>query len=180
MWALIEESVVPVASKNTKRGEIPDARVIPAFKVNGPLVPVQEAAAVGAGVPVGALVAALTDTVVDCTVVPPKPVQVRVYLVVAVSAVVALVPLIVCVPLQPPEAVHDVALVAFQVSIAVLPEFICAGVAAMVTVGLGAVAPLELPAGGVPAGGVPAGGVPAGGVPAGGVAATAESPDPVT
>lgn len=35
---LIDVSVVPVASKNTKRGEIPDIRTVLTFNVSGPLV----------------------------------------------------------------------------------------------------------------------------------------------
>jgi hypothetical protein len=65
MCAPIEESVVPVASKNTRNGEIPDTRTALAFNANDPLVPVQLAPALGS----------LTVTVVDCCVLPPGPVQ---------------------------------------------------------------------------------------------------------
>ena len=71
--ALTDVSVVPVASKNTVRGEIPEERGMLARRVKAPLLPVQLAAA---GV-AGALVGVLTATVVDSWVVPPGPVQER-------------------------------------------------------------------------------------------------------
>jgi hypothetical protein len=82
---------------------------------------------------------AVVVTVADCAAVPPPPVQVRVYLVVAVSAGVALVPVIGCVPLQPPEAVHEVAFVELQLSVAVFPLTIVAGLAVRVIDGAGLV-----------------------------------------
>lgn len=42
VFAVKDESVVPVASKNTNNGEIPEERVIFALSVNGPLVAEQE------------------------------------------------------------------------------------------------------------------------------------------
>ena len=69
--ALIDESVVPVASKNTKKGEMPVSRTALAFSVNEPLV------AEHAG-PLGGLTAAMIATVTDCWVLPPVPVQLRV------------------------------------------------------------------------------------------------------
>jgi hypothetical protein len=48
------------------------------------------------------------------------------------------VPLAVFVPLQPPEAVHDVALVELQVSVDVPPLAIVVGLAVSVAVGTGA------------------------------------------
>jgi hypothetical protein len=50
-----------------------------------------------------------TDTVTDCVADPPVPVQVRVYLVVAVTAAVLADPLTPSVPAQPPEALQAVA-----------------------------------------------------------------------
>ena len=67
--ALIEESVVPVASKNTSSGEIPVSRTVLTLSVSGPLEPVQAA---GGGAP------ELTVTVADWVVVPPDPVQLSV------------------------------------------------------------------------------------------------------
>ena len=64
---------------------------------------------VGAGTTVTVAVATL--------LVPPVPVQVKEYDVVAVRAPVLCVPLVALLPPQPPEAVHDVALVELQVSV---------------------------------------------------------------
>jgi hypothetical protein len=49
------------------------------------------------------------------------------------------VPLVVLLPLQPPEAVHDVALVVLQVSVDELPLVIEAGAAVSTTAGDGGV-----------------------------------------
>jgi hypothetical protein len=68
---LIEVSVVPVASKNTKKGEIPVSRTALALSVSEPLVPVQDKP-VGTG---GGGEAALTATVADWVTLPPVPVQ---------------------------------------------------------------------------------------------------------
>ena len=67
---LIELSVVPVASKNTKNGETPVSRTALALRVSEPLVPVQDK-------PVGGGVLAVTVTVADWLALPPVPVQVR-------------------------------------------------------------------------------------------------------
>ena len=58
---------------------------------------------------------------------------------VAVSAPVETLPLVALVPLQPPDAVHEVALVVLQVSVEVPPLAILARFAASVTVGSGGV-----------------------------------------
>jgi hypothetical protein len=63
--------------------------------------------------------AADTETVADCDADPPVPVHASVYLVVADNAEVLLEPLIGSDPLQPPDAVQAVALLADQVSAAV-------------------------------------------------------------
>ncbi|MBS0375268.1 MAG: hypothetical protein JSR73_11860 [Proteobacteria bacterium] len=73
-----------------------------------------ESAAVGAG-------GAPTVTMTDCCALPPAPEQLRVYVVVVVSVPVDIEPLVVCVPVQPPEAVQLVALVELHVSIDVAP-----------------------------------------------------------
>jgi hypothetical protein len=57
--------------------------------------------------------------------------------VLAVSAPVLWVPLVACVPLQPPEAVHAVAFIELQVSVDVAPTAMLAGEAVRVTVGNG-------------------------------------------
>ena len=68
---LIAESVVPVASKNTRKGDMPVSRTAATLRVRGPLVPVHDRA-------VGALTGALTVTVADCVALPPVPVHVSV------------------------------------------------------------------------------------------------------
>ena len=47
----------------------------------------------------------------------------------------AKVPLVALVPLHPPEAVHEVALVEDQVTVEILPDVKLAGLAEIVTVG---------------------------------------------
>ena len=64
---LIEESVVPVASKNINNGEIPEPRTALALSVRGPL-PAEQAT------PLEPLIV----TVVDCVALPPGPVQLSV------------------------------------------------------------------------------------------------------
>jgi hypothetical protein len=59
--------------------------------------------------------------------------------VVAVSALVVVLPLAALVPLQPPEAVHEVALVLLQVRVEVRPEATLVGFAVSFTVGSGAI-----------------------------------------
>ncbi len=61
------------------------------------------------------------------------------YWVVAVTAAVLAVPLIASVPFQPPEAVQEVAFVADQVSVDVLPLATLLGVAVKLTTGAVAV-----------------------------------------
>jgi hypothetical protein len=69
--------------------------------------------------------------------VPPLPVQLSVYVALAVSAPVLCDPVIAFVPDQDPEAVQAVALVAFQVSAALLPFATVLGLAVRVMVGTG-------------------------------------------
>jgi hypothetical protein len=66
-------------------------------------------------------------------------VQVSVYLVVAVSAPVLAVPLVASDPLQPPEAVQEVALAVDQLKVELLPLATLLGLAVIVTVGAGEV-----------------------------------------
>ena len=49
----------------------------------------------------------------------------------------ARVPLVALVPLHPPEAVHEVALVEDQVTVEILPDVMLGGLAEIVTVGSG-------------------------------------------
>ena len=76
-----------------------------------------------------------TVTVTDWLAVPPAPVQVNVYFVVAVRAAVVFEPVVGSDPLQPPDAVQEVALVADQVSFEVAPLLTVLGLAANVTAG---------------------------------------------
>lgn len=79
----------------------------------------------------------LTETVADCTALPPAPVQDKVYVELAVSAPVDWDPLVAFGPDHPPEAVQAVALVADQVRL-LLPLFATLlGLAVKLTVGTG-------------------------------------------
>jgi hypothetical protein len=68
---------------------------------------------------------------------PPGPAQVNRYESVAVIAPVLCVPLVALVPLQPPVAVHEVALVELHVSVDAAPLATEIGFAVRVTVGTG-------------------------------------------
>jgi hypothetical protein len=72
-------------------------------------------------------------------VVPLAPEQVSVKLAVAVSAPVVVLPLVALVPLQPPEAVHTVALALLHVSVDALPDATLVGFAVSFTVGSGGI-----------------------------------------
>jgi len=79
-----------------------------------------------------------TMTVAPATLlVPPVPVQVKKYDVLAARAPVLSVPLAALVPLQPPEAVQDAAFVELQVSVEAPPLAMEVGLAVSVTVGAG-------------------------------------------
>src|SRR5690349_217525 len=88
-------------------------------------------------VTVGAGVAAVTETDALFCVVPPAPVQLSVYEVVAVSAPVLCEPEVAIEPLQPPEAVHDVAFDELHVSVLLPPLLTDVGDADSDTVGAG-------------------------------------------
>src|ERR1700722_18883789 len=78
----------------------------------------------------------LTRTV-DAALVPPVPVQVKEYELGIVIAPVLCVPFVALLPLQPPEAVQEVALVELQVSVDVPPLAIEVGAAPRDAVGFG-------------------------------------------
>jgi hypothetical protein len=101
-----------------------------------PLVLVVGAVQVSVAVP---FVAAVTVTVALWVAGPPAPVQVSVNTVVAVTAGVFADPLVASAPLQPPEAVQDVAFVDDQVSADALPLATVLGFADSVMVGAGVV-----------------------------------------
>jgi hypothetical protein len=64
------------------------------------------------------------------------PLQVSVYVVVVVGETPS-VPLVASAPVQPPEAVHEVAFVLDHVNVELAPEAIVVGFAVSVTVGAG-------------------------------------------
>lgn len=76
VFAVKDESVVPVASKNTNNGEIPEERVIFALSVNAPLVAEQDGRAAAATVGVDVVPPLLTvpSTDPDIDVSPPEAV----------------------------------------------------------------------------------------------------------
>ena len=79
--------------------------------------------------------AAVAVTVTDCASLPPAPVQLREYIVVAETARDTL-PLVDLLPVNaPPLAVHVVALVLVQVSVVAAPAVTVVGDAVKVTVG---------------------------------------------
>ena len=81
--------------------------------------------------------AAVTETVVDCVALAPRPVQVSVYVVLALSAPVDWEPLMALLPDQPPEAVQAVALLETQLTVELPPLATVLGLALMLTVALG-------------------------------------------
>lgn len=78
----------------------------------------------------------IVTVAVAILLVPPAPLQVKEYEVVSASAAVLWLPLVLSVPLQPPDAVHDDALVELQVSIEVPPIATTVGYATNVAVGM--------------------------------------------
>jgi hypothetical protein len=100
------------------------------------------------GFAVSVTVAAAADNVtvaVAIVLAPPAPLQVNEYEVVAVSAAVVSAPLVAFIPLQPSEAVHDVASVELHVSVDVPPLLTVVGDALMDAVGFGSIGLLLLP-----------------------------------
>jgi hypothetical protein len=79
----------------------------------------------------------LTVTVVDCTALPPVPLQVNVYVELAERAPVDCEPLMDLLPEHAPEAVHEVAFVADHVRVELLPLITELGLAPNVIVGAG-------------------------------------------
>lgn len=78
-----------------------------------------------------------TVTVADWFAEPPDPVHVKVNVVFAVRFPVLCEPEVALAPDQPPNALHEVAFVEFQISVAAPPEEMEVGLAAMLTVGTG-------------------------------------------
>ena len=96
-----------------------------------------EATAVGLALKL-AVGAGATATVVEALAEPPAPWQLREKPVVTLNGAVACDPLRATVPDQPPAAVHEVAFVELQVSVAVPPVAIVLGAALRLTAGAGA------------------------------------------
>jgi hypothetical protein len=102
--------------------EAPPVATLVGFAVN---------VAVGAGLAVTVTVAALA------VLVPPEPVQVSEYVVSVVKAPVLWLPPVASAPVQPPEALQEVALAELQVSVAVPPLVTVVGDAVIDAVGAG-------------------------------------------
>lgn len=83
----------------------------------------------------GEVAGGVTTTVADWLADPPAPVQVSVYIAFALKIPVLSEPEVAFDPDQPPEAVHDVALVEVQESVEELAEIMEFGLADIVTVG---------------------------------------------
>ena len=88
-------------------------------------------------VTVGAGGGFVTETEALAWAVPPAPVQLSVKDVLAFNAPVLCVPAVALVPLQPPDAVHDVAFVELHVKVLLPPLLTVVGDADNVTVGAG-------------------------------------------
>jgi hypothetical protein len=82
--------------------------------------------------------AGLTVTVVDCEALPPVPVHVSPYVALALSAPVDCEPLIALLPDHAPEAAHDVAFAALQLSVELLPLAMVLGMALKLIAGAAA------------------------------------------
>jgi hypothetical protein len=76
-----------------------------------------------------------TVTVAVCAALPPGPVQVNVYIALAVSSLVDCEPLIGLLPDHAPEAEHDVAFAADQFNVELVPLVIVLGLALRLTEG---------------------------------------------
>jgi hypothetical protein len=87
------------------------------------------------GFAVNVAVGTIATVAVAAALMPPGPEQVREYEAFAVRAPVLWLPPAASVPLQPPDAVHDVALVELQVSAETPPRAIVVGFALNVAVG---------------------------------------------
>jgi hypothetical protein len=79
-----------------------------------------------------------TETVADWLAEPPAPVQLSVYVVLALRAPVDWLPFVALTPDQPPEAVHAVAFLVDHERVALEPLVTVLGLAASVIVGAGA------------------------------------------
>jgi len=119
--------VVAVASKNTKRGEMPDTRLIFALRFREPLVAWQVEPS-GPGV-------AMTVTLAVVVAVPVGPVHL-ITKTLLVAGVRLCVPLVAKLPLHPPDAKHEVAPVELQVKLTEDPRLTVAESKVRVTAGV--------------------------------------------
>lgn len=101
-----------VATEPDQPPEVEQAVALVAAQVNVELSPFATPAGLALSEMLGK--AAETETIADCDAEPPAPVQVSVNCVVAVSAAVALEPLVASLPDQPPEAMQLCAFFALQ------------------------------------------------------------------
>lgn len=106
--------------------------------------PLVTEAGVAVSVTVGAT-GAVTVTEALAWPLPPAPLQLRLKVALAVSAAEFSLPLVALLPVQPPDAVHEVALLLLQVSAAAEPEMTLVGLALSVTVGAAAGGAAEPP-----------------------------------
>jgi hypothetical protein len=88
-------------------------------------------------------------TTAEAAALPPTPEQVSVKVEAAVSAPVEALPLVPLDPLQPADAVHEVAFVLLQVSVEASPDGTEVGLAVSVTVGFGNTVTVTVAAAGV-------------------------------
>jgi len=105
--------------------------------VKVPLPPLAMVVGDAVNVTVGAGVVLVTETVLLARAVPPAPVQLSVKDVLAFNAPVLCVPAVALLPLQPPDAVHEVAFVELHVKVLLPPLATVVGDADNVTVGAG-------------------------------------------
>ena len=98
-----------------------------AFQVSVELSPLAMVLGLALRLTVGA--APLTETVADCVALPPEPLQVNVYVALAVIAPEDCMPLSGLLPDQAPEAAQAVTLVEDHVSVEALPELTVLGAA---------------------------------------------------
>jgi hypothetical protein len=92
----------------------------------------------------------IVTVVMRGAVTPPGPAQMSEYAVAAVNGPVLRLPLAASVPLQPPEALQEVALVELHVSTEAFPEATAVGAAARVAVGAGIDATVAVAGGVIP------------------------------
>jgi hypothetical protein len=122
-----------VASEPLQPPDAVQAVALVADQVNVALPPLATLAALVLSETLGGMTD--TVTVADCDAEPPVPLQVSVKFVFAVSDEVVCEPVVALLPLQPPDAVQEVALVEDQVNVDVAPLSTVLGFVLRVTAG---------------------------------------------